>query len=44
MSCSLGEMHKVCGYHFSPSNYSLEMLSAARKSCEYVLVRPRVGI
>ena len=44
MSCSLGEVHKVCGYHFSPSNCSLEMLSAAIKSCERVLVRPRMGI
>ena len=38
MSCTLGEMHKVCGYHYFVTNYyskyysSLEMLSAAIKT------------
>ena len=36
-------MHKVCGYHLSPSNYSMETLSAAMKCCECLLVRPRSG-
>ena len=34
MSSSLGEMHKVCGYHFSPRHYSLKTLSAAIQCCE----------
>ena len=41
MSSSLGEMHKVCGYHFSPSHYSLKTLSAAIQCRECLLVRPR---
>ena len=43
MSSSLGEMHKVCGYHFSPRHYSLKTLSAAIQCCECLLVRPRDG-
>ena len=43
MSSLLGEMHKVCGYHFSPSHYSLKTLSAAIQCCECLLVRPRDG-
>ena len=43
MSSSLGEMRKVCGYHFSPSHYSLKTLSAAIQCCECLLVRPRDG-
>ena len=48
MSFTLGEMHKICGYHYfflSPSNYySLEILSAGYKDCcECLLVCPRDG-
>ena len=36
-------MHKVCGYHLSPRNYSLKTLSDAIKCCECLLARPRGG-
>ena len=34
-------MNKVCGYHLSPSNYSMETLSV--DCCEGLLVRPMGG-